>query len=76
MPFALAREILRQENRANAGLDGWDPDAIPEPDDPDGPPDRELFVNYAVVGGGMTREAAEAEYDRQVARGGHGRPEP
>lgn len=64
------RERRAMRRRQARGGNTWHRKSIPTPDDPDGPPDREHFIAYGVVAG-MTREQAEAEYERQLKNGGY-----
>lgn len=70
-----ARRLARRRKRQAGGVSGWDWRSIPEPADPDAPPDKDLFVNYGMAAG-APREWCEAEYARQAgATGGSERPD-
>lgn len=65
-------EIKSREREESEGRAPWEPDGIPEPVDPDGPPPKDAFVAYACALG-KTEEWAENEYERQVKNGGYGK---
>lgn len=75
-PFAVLEAVekayWRNVVRVNGGEEPWDPDAIPEPEDPDGPPPDWLFCGYG-MSLGMSQAQVVAELARQKAAGGYGR---
>ena len=72
MPLALMRAIGEESARQKAAAEGgpdWDPDSIPDPENPDGPPPKNLFVAYGMALGWPAGKC-EAEYERQLKAGG------
>lgn len=66
-PFPMLNAIWEEYvsmKREEAGEPVWNPDAIPEPEDPDAPPPEGLFVAYGACLG-LSPEVVKREWDRQ-----------